>query len=373
MTRVVFENATLADAIKAADRVTPRKGQAFDKANGILLELDPSQGTVVVRATDTELYHMAWLDAVELEGEATTWRLPAQLFSGVTGSLPIGTGKNVELVDSVNGHSRALNLNSGRTKCKFMLLGHEHYPEWGAFDPDHLYPAQDLGGRIAQVEWAAAKSEIPLNGVYLDGEFAICTDRYRAARVPLSIPDLESPVVIPAGLIGQILKQTGEVQVGVDGSTFMIMPDEHTQVRTVIYESKFPNVKRIMQTDYPSFVKFKKSDLIEVINRTMNFQGNDRTPTIRVFIGLEEIGCMMSNAEIGFIGDVVEVPGQAVHDRYEIKFTPKNLLDAINSSPNEEVTMGYDTGKKVGIIYINGGSGYDAWVMPRMDTGEKNG
>ena len=373
MTRAVFENATLADAIKAAERVTPRKGQAFDKAAGILIELDPSQGTVVIRSTDTEIYHMAWIDTVELEGDPVTWRLPSALFAGVTTSLPIGTGKNVELVDSISGHSRALHLASGRTKCKFMLIPHEHFPEWGAFDPDGLYPAHDLGGRIAQVEWAAAKTEMPLNGVYLDGEFAICTDRYRAARVPLAIPDLVSPVTIPAGMIGQILKQTGEVQVGIDGSTFMIMPDEHTQVRTVIYEAKFPNVKRIMQTDYPSFVKFKKTELAEVINRTMNFQGNDRTPTIRVFIGEEEIGCMMSNTEIGFIGDVVEVPGQAIHERYEIKFTPKNLLDAINSSPNEEITLGYDTSKRAGIIYVSGGSGYDAWVMPRMDRGEKNG
>ena len=373
MTRAVFEVATIADAIKSAERVAPSKGAAFDKSAGILIELDPAQGTVVVRATDTEIYHMAWIDTVELEGVPVTWRVPADLFSGVMSSLPIGSGKQVELTDTINGHARALHLNSNRTKCKFMLMDHSYYPEWGAFDPDNLFPARDLGGRISQVEWAAAKTEIPINGVHLDGEWAVCTDRYRAARVPLLIPDLVNPVTIPSGILGQILKQTGEVQIGVDGETFMIMPDEHTQIRSVIYANKYPNVKRIMKTDYPFFVKTKKTELLDVINRALNFQGNNRTPTIRVFFGNEEIACMMSDAERGLIGDVVEVPGQCVHDRFEVKFTPRNLVDAVSSSPNEEVVIGYDTDRSTGIVHVSGGSGYDAWVMPRMDLGEKDG
>lgn len=372
MTRAVFETATIADAIKAAEKVAPRKGQAFDKAAGILLELDPAQGTVVVRATNTEVYHMAWIDTVELEGDAVTWRVPSTLFAGVLGSLPIGSGKQVEFTDQIKGHSRALHLAQGRTKAKFMLMDHSFYPEWSAFDPDVLFDAKDLGGRLAQVEWAAAKTEIPISGVLLDGEWAICTDRYRAARVPLAIPDLTESITIPAGVLSQVLKQTGDLQIGVDGETFMIMPDAHTQIRTVIFAGKYPNVKRIMNTSYPQTVKARKTEIIEVINRSLNFQGSNRTPTIRVFFGLEEIACMMSDAEIGLIGDVVEVPGQCNHDRFEIKFTPRNLMDAINGSPNDEVTIGYDPAKPTGILYVNGGSGYEAWVMPRMDLGEKN-
>lgn len=372
MTKAVFETATFADAIKQAEKIAPRKGQAFDKAAGILLELDPAQGTVVVRTTNTDLYHMAWIDPVSLEGDAATWRVPSQLFAGVLSSLPIGSGKQVEFTDKIDGHSRSLHMSSGRTKCKFMLIDHSYFPTWGAFDPDGLISAKDMGGRIAQVEWAAAATEIPLAGVYLDGEWAVCTDRYRAARVPLSIPDLAEPITIPAGLIGQILKQTGEVQIGIEGEALLIMPDEHTQIRTVIYGGKYPNVKRIMKTDYPQTVKFRKNELIDVINRAMNFVGSNRTPTIRVFFGSEEIACMMSDAEIGLIGDVLEVPGQCTHDRAEVKFTPRNLLDAINSSPNDEVSIGYDPAKMNGILYVNGGSGYDAWVMPRVDLGEKN-
>lgn len=372
MTRAVFETATFAAAIKDAEKVAPRKGQAFDKAAGILIELDPTQGTVVVRSTNTDLYHMAWIDTVELEGDPVTWRVPSQLFSGVMGSLPIGSGKQVEFIDKVEGHARSLAMTSGRTKCKFMLIDHEYFPQWGAFDPDGLFPARDLGGRIAQVEWAAAKTEVPLAGVHLDGEYAICTDRYRLARVPLSIPDLPEPITVPAGIIGGILKQTGEVQIGVEGDTLLIMPDEHTQIRSIIYGNKYPNAKRIMKTDYPKFVKTKKNDLLEVINRSLNFQGSNRTPTLRVFFGNEEIACMMSDAEIGLIGDVVETPGYCDHDRVEIKFTPQNLVSALNASPNDEVNIGYDPDKPTGILYINGGSGYDAWVMPRMDIGEKD-
>lgn len=373
MTKAVFETATIADAIRAADRVAPSKGAAFDKSSGIVIDLDPSQGTVVVRATNGEIYHMAWIDTVELEGVPVTWRFPSAIFSGIMASLPIGSGKNVTLEDKIDGPSRSVALSTGRTKCKFMLIDHDYYPSWTVFDPDTLYPAKDFGGRIAQVEWAAAKTEIPISGVYLDGEWAASTNRYQAARVPLLIPDLAAPVTIPGGILGSILKQTGEVRIGVDGNTLMIMPDEHTQIRTVIYDGKYPNIKRIMQTDYPNQVKVRKSDLLEVINRAANFAGASRTPKLRMFFGNEEVACMMQDQEIGFIGDVVEVPSQCVHDRTEVRFTPKNIVDAISSSPNEEVTIGYDLAKPGGIIHVNGGSGYDAWVMPLMDKGEISG
>jgi DNA polymerase III sliding clamp (beta) subunit (PCNA family) len=361
MTRAVFETATIADAIRSAEKVAPNKGQAFDKAAGILMEIDPANGTVVVRATNTEIFHMAWIDSVELDGAARTWLFPSKVFAGLMAALPIGSGKNVTFDDK---DGSAVYVESGRTKAKFQLMSHEYYPTWGAFDPDGLFPAKDMGGRISQVEWAAAKAEVPISGVHLDGEWAVCTDRYRCARVPLSIPDLTEPITIPAGLLGQVLKQTGEILIGVSGDTLLIMPDEHTQIRTVVYGQKFPAVKRIMKEQSPAYVTFKKQELLEVVNRTMTFGGAERTPRLRVFLGNEEIACMMSDVERGMIGDVVEVPGYCTHDRFEIRFTPKNLTDALNAAPNDEVTIGYDPQNPKSILHVAGGSGFDAWIMP---------
>lgn len=372
MTKVVFETATIADAIKKAARIAPGKGKAFDKAAGIVLEISPgTEAPVVVRATNLDIFSMEWVDAVEATGPSATWRLPSQLLAQVIGSLPIGSGLQTtfeEIIDA-KGHS-FVQVTNRRTKAKFNMMRAEDFPAWSVFDPDTLYPCEDLGGRIDQVEWAAAKSDnLPiLSGIYFDGSQCLATDRYRLAAAELKIPDLQHPVAVPAGLLGQILKQTGEVMVGIDGGQFLIMPDEHTQIRCVLYGQDYPKVERIMVRDKPNKLIVKKAPLLEVISRANAFTGSDRFPTLRVYFGKEEIAVMMNNEEIGLLGDVVEVPGHCLHERFEIKFTPKNLVDAITKSPNEEILLGYDISNPKATVYVDGGSGYEAWVMPRGDA-----
>lgn len=371
MTKVVFETATIADAIKKAARIAPAKGKAFDKAAGILLEINPgTEAPVVIRATNLDLFSMEWVDAVEATGPSVTWRLPSQLLQQVIGSLPIGSGSQVTFEEKEERGRTHVLVTHRRTRAKFNMMRTEDYPTWSVFDPDQLYPCEDMGGRIDQVEWAAAKSDnLPvLSGIYFDGNQCLATDRYKLAAAELKIPDLQHPVAVPAGLLGQILKQTGEVMVGIDGEQFLIMPDEHTQIRCVLYGQDYPNTSKIMGRDKPNLLMVKKAPLLEVISRANAFTGSDRFPCLRVYIGKEEIAVMMQNDEIGLLGDVVEVPGHAAHERFEIKFTPKNLVDAIAKAPNDEIAIGYDISKPKAIVYINGGSGYEAWVAPRGDA-----
>lgn len=364
MTTAVFETATLADTIKKAARVAPAKGQAFDKAAGLVLDVAPD--VTQVRATNLEIYYMEWVDSMKVEGDRAVWRVPAALFASVLGSLPIGTGKTVELRQDGN----LLHMSSGRTKARFNLLDPEYYPIWTVFDPDNLVKANDLGGRIAQVSWAASgnAADVPWNGVHLDGQMAVATDRYRLATVPLAIPDLVHPVTVPGALLATVLKQTGEVDITVEGTQLLLMPDEHSQVRAVCYAQEYPPVQKIMRRDQPRQLQVHKSALVEMISRAQNFAGSDRTPILRLFIGQEEVAVMMSNHEVGMLGDVVDVTGYADHKRCEFKFTPKNLLDALNAAPNDEVVLAYDDEKKARTMRIDGGSGYEAWIAPRADT-----
>ena len=368
MTKVVFETSTFADAIKKADKVAPKKGHAFDKAAGIVMEVDPNgPELVIVRATNLEVYSMEWVNILEWEGDAKIWRMPA-LFAQVVASLPIGSGKTVTLEDEGN----IVHMRSGRTKARFYSLDSSYFPEWEAFDPDAMFPATDLGGRLTQVEWASSKDEVPINGVYLDGQYAVATDRYRLAAVPLSIPGLEVPITVPGGLLGQTLRQTGEVQIGVENQMLQIMPDEHTQIKCVIYSEKFPNINGIMAREVPDKVTIHKTPLLEIMQRATNFATGDRIPSLKCFFGKQEIAVMMSNKEVGLLGDVVEVPGYCQHERVEIKFTPKNIMDAISQAPNEQIDLYYDQSKALNLVYIDGGSGYRAWVVPRADLGNSD-
>ena len=371
MTKVVFETATLADAVKKAERISPNKGQAFDKAAGFVMEIVGSGMPVVVRSTNLEVFSMEWIDTVSIEGDATSWRVPAGLFAQVIASLPIGSGKEVTLEEVTSGFSTQLHLQSGRTKAKFNLLDVSHYPSWEVFDPDDLFVVNDLGGRLGMVDWAADRSIPPINGVHLNGEYAIATDRYRLAITELNIGELENPLTLPSKILSQVLRQTGEISIGVKGTEVLIMPDEHTQLRSVTYMEPYPNVLKIVESaTFTDKVEVPKDALLEILNRAANFAGGDRIPVLKLFIGKGEIAVMMSNEEVGLLGDVLETPGFCDHSRIEMKFTPRNIIEAIANCPNQKMDFHYNSvPAKRSMVYIDGGSGYQTWVMGRSEDG----
>lgn len=362
MSRVTFENATISVAIGKAARVAPTRGAAFDKAAGIMMTLKPNSGTVEIRVTNLDIYYLEIVDAVLVEGEAE-WRFPSSIFSGVMSKLPIASGKQVTL----EGEKNEVSLKSGRTTAKLRTMRAQDYPIWDAFDSTQLDVVPDLGARIEQVEWAAdSNADPPRSGIHLDGEIVVATDGIRLAVVECEAPPIFKPITIPGGILKPVVRSLRDVAVGIDKGMFLLMPDPSTQIKTVIFGSEYPNVRRIMHRGQPFEAKFKKTEFLEIIDRAMVFGSNDRVPQLDVIIGKSEIAVMMSDTDQGFLGDVIEVSGSD-HARTKYKFTPKNLVEALSAAPSEQVTLCYDPEKKQGAIRINGGSGYEAWVMPRRD------
>lgn len=368
-TSLTFETAAFADAIKKAAALAPTTGTPFDKAGGIVLDIDPSGEagyTVLVRTTDLDVFRIEWIDPQIAEGKATRWRLPSALFAKVVSTLPIGTGKSVT-IQQCQGEN-FVRLISGRTRAQFNLIKAEYYPDWPIFDPAELSETQDLGGRLSQVEWAAAKSGEPLNGVHFRDGLCIATNRYRIACAPLQIPGDPEPFTVPTGILPTLLKQTGEVKVGLSGGQFLIMPDETTQIRAIMFGESYPNVSRILDPFRPEKVQVKKTALLEILNRAYSYSASDRAAGLVCYIGREEFAVHTTNREMGNLGDVLEIVGQAKHKRTRIVFTPANIIDSLNNAPNEQVEIGYDPEQPRQPVYIDGGSGYQAWVAPRLDN-----
>lgn len=364
---ITFETSTFADVIRKAVKIAPSRGAAFDKAAGIVLEFDPAAPIplAVVRVTNLDIFSIEWVNVHSWSGEPARWRLPSALLGEIMRSLPIGSGKTVTLESEMSGHGYVVHIESDRTKAKLYPIDISYYPEWDVFDPDEMFPAQDLGGRIAQVEWAASSSDPRLAGVYLDGEFAVATDSFRLACVPLSIPDLPRPVIVPSGLLGQTLRETGEIQIRVTGNMVFIMPDEHTQMKTVILDVKYPPVERILNYEFDSEIEVSRDAVLERLQRVNAFAMGERGVAVQVYLGKEELAFYMANEQIGTIGDVLEVPGYCDHDRFLMRFTPKNLIDGLSKCPNDKITLRYKVNQAQAFLGIDGGSGYRAWIAPR--------
>jgi DNA polymerase III sliding clamp (beta) subunit (PCNA family) len=367
MTKVTFETAAFADSIKKAELVAPNTGEAFDKAAGIVLELKPdsSDDPALVRSTNLDIFRTEWVDPITISGTPTIWRLPSKIFTQTVSSLPIGTGREVSLEEKQSGMQRYVLLKSGRTQARFQLMDEQYYPLWAPYDPAVLSSAVDLGGRIASVEWAAAKSEVPIAGIHFDGTHCIATDRFKIAHAPAEIPTISKRITIPAGVLSQLLRQTGEVRIGIQGNFFLCMPDEATQLHSIIFAEEYPNTASVRRPQHTHSVQVKKKLLLDLLNRVFNYTQGDRDAGIKFFIGKEEIVCTAVNNEVGAIKDAIEIVGQALHDRMEILFTPRNLIEAIEHAPNEDITLGYYDGHPYKPFYVDGGSGYESWIMPR--------
>jgi hypothetical protein len=86
---------------------------------------------------------------------------------------------------------------------------------------------------------------------------------------------------------------------------------------------------------------------------------------MQVYVGKSEIAAMMSDGNEGMIGDILPTPGYAQHDRVILTFTPRNLIDAIDKCPSDQLTFSYDPGNPLKIVKVDDGAGYEAWVMAR--------
>lgn len=375
MTKITFENAVIRDAINKAARIAPTKGTAMDKAAGILIKIDTTQGKAIVKATNTDVYYMEIVDCLSVEGDDVTWRVNSMIVDGVCSKLPVSSGQTSTFNDEQPGGSTIL-ISSGRMRAHCRILDPSYFPEWGAFDPSLLLPVPDFAARLESVQWAAAKSgEPPLGGIHLTGSQICATDRFKIALAPCDAAHLYKPVTIPAGILSPLMKNLGDVRIGIgDSEELYFMPDDATQIRTVIYANKYPNVPVLMEKNQPpNSVSFKKSSLLEVIERAMVFGQRERIPVLKMILGEEEVAVMMEDQELGLLGDVVETPGQAQHERFTIMLNPNNFTPALNSSPNEDMTMRYTFGNAKKPVRLDGGSGYECLVMPRSGDEKEEG
>ncbi len=373
MTKVVFETATIQDALKKANIVAPSRGEAFDKAAGIMLTVTRGQEEVLVQATNLEIFYSEWISTLSVtlpDGvEEVQWLVPSRTAAAIVASFPIGTGREVTMEQPAG--SRTLKIMSARSRGSLQLITPEHYPQWDVFDPDDLVEVEEFAARLSMVEWACSPDfESSFSGINLDGQYAQACDRYRVARVPMKVDagtawPFASDVTIPSRVLSQIIRQTGIVSLGCTPSELLVLPSDHVQIRAVLHAQEYMKLDRITTMTYDWKLEVRKSSLLEILNRVMLVAGTDRNPQLRMWIGKSEIAVMMEDGDENNLGDILGTPGFADHERVSLSFSPKNLLEAIDKCPSEKFTFYYTPAEPLRIIKIDDGAGYEAWVTPR--------
>lgn len=374
---ITFETATLADVLKKAEICAPKargSDHAWGTAAGLVMEYWPGAagGVVQVRSTNLEVFYTERVDYVDGPAEPVSWRIPAQVVTGIVSSLPIGTGRTVTLrqVD------RMLEMTSGRTTGRVGLMPWDNYPMWDPYTEEESAVVSQMGRALAQVEWACARDGEPLTGVYLDGQHMVATDRYRAARVPCEVPILQGrAVTVPVKLLTPILRHAGDVRVGISGNFLTISPDAHTQIKCIAFDKNIPDPKAFAALQYDSSILVSRDQLVEMVNRMMNVaKGSTDEPRVTMLLGGGQLTLRVPGAHPGeFVQDSIELPGQCEHGPLMLRFLPKNINDAVGRAPDEKVQLHYNApgGAANTIVHVNGGGDYRTWFVQVRASGSR--
>lgn len=353
------ETTTLADALTKAARVAPKAGPAFSSAAGLLLEINTNvDEPLVVKATDNEVTYRQRINALDVNGEPITWRVPVLLAEIVTGM----TGAEVTLnVDEKTGR---LEVKSGRKKARLPLVTGGTFPVINKFDPKLVAQVDDLAHRIGQVQWCTMKDlGTPcLAGINITGTELRTTDREKAVTVPCVMP-VTQHITVPLTVVATMIGQLSELKVGADEHHLLLMPDDDTQITSTIYSGDFPTVERIQRADHSVIVTLSKAEVVAAIQAMQSIAKEDKLPVLRLTFGDGVVGLYVSGGEIGELEDEVSCEGNG--EGFVLYVTPRNFLGAVTNAGVDRVTFSCGPLNKQ-TFTVSDDHGYRCDGMPRQ-------
>lgn len=370
MTKVTFDAASLADAVGKAGRVAPTKGPAFDRAAGLLFEVDFDTRVATIKATDLDIAYMQRVEYLTAEGNSCTWRVPAQLVAGSVNALPLGSGAQVELFDQEGW----LYVRAGKFLGKFAMMDPQTFPILETFDTEGMLPANEFAQKAEQVAWAAETSkQSPLGGVHIDGKNLVGCDKYCLAITPCEIP-IEDPVTVPLWNLASLLKSASDVRMRAADTKLLLALDAETRATSSLVEGAFPNYHGLRRDSFAGKIKVNKTELTDALNRLMTLVRAERQPRLNIsFVGdalIKEVVLDMDIPQVGRMRD--SVAGDMDFDeKFEYTFNPTKLTQAIEACKGDSVTLGFgsqDANSHKKPLCVQDASGYECYVMPLMDT-----
>lgn len=368
-TKIVFDNATIADAVNKASRIAPTKGPAFDRASGILIEIDQPSKNATIKSTDLEVTFMQDIPFLEGQGDNVIWRIPSTVLADIVGQLKMGQDNVVEFIDRGDG---AIRIKSNRLIAKLAVLDASEFPRnFTKFPAEGMIPAGQLGQRVEQVAWAVDHKSQILGGVHIDGKRLIGCNYYTIATIPCEVA-LTEPVTVPLSSVAILLKQGSDVRCRAVEKQFQIMLDEETRTTTTVIAQKFPDINPILREDFIGTISTHRQSFVEALNGIMVLIRQERLPRLRMEIngaGLMKLLTFdMEVPDLGRMQNSIDVSTDYL-DIYEAAFAPKMVLDAVSNSRAEQIWLDFghpDPAKSsLSTIRIRDEHGYQCYVSTK--------
>ncbi|MFH1840905.1 MAG: DNA polymerase III subunit beta [Candidatus Shapirobacteria bacterium] len=364
MKLVVFQE-NLIKALTHASRSVASRPQ-LPVLSHLLLKTD--QGRLQISATNLEIGLNLWLGAkIEKEGALT---LPARLFTEFVASLPTAS------LDLTASESR-LSVVCGSHRADFAGLAASEFPAVPvAKKKPHLNLTLDqLNFLAVQVVFASATddSRPVLTGLLLrpvKGHLqAVATDGYR-----LSIKDLgPAAISLPAkGLllpsrsvleVTKIFTGQGDQKIGLFlDSNQLIFAGDEAEVVSRLLEGDFPDFEKIIPSSAATTITFDRQEMLRSVRLSSIFARDaaniikckvSRHGGIKISANAQQVGKSESTMAVKMTGE-----------ENQIAFNSHYLLDFLNSTDKEEISLEMTTPLAPGVFRPVGDASYFHLIMP---------
>lgn len=374
-TTMVFETSLLYDAVQKAARISPTKGDGFDKAGGIFFDVDPTARTCVIRATDLDVTYEQEVPVLEGSGGKNAWRIPARQLVDLLANLPQAEGAAVHVIDTGQGDS-TIRISAGKTFASLYMMSTDVFPR-NAFQWELgvLSNAADLSNKVERVSWACdhKSKDSPLAGVHIDGKFLVGARKDAMVWVPCEVT-LDRAVTVPLNTLAALLKGASECKIRATERRCQLQLDSRTKTTSSLIEGNYPDVMRVQRTDFMGTATVRKTSFLETLERMQAMSKTEKLPRLTISIEPNAlIQSMVFDLQVpnqSRIRDEIDIETTYSGPDFVIQFTPRVLVDAVTHVRGDNFTFSWgsaDPEKPHDLmsVEIADEGGYKCYAMPR--------
>ncbi len=303
----------LLQELQMAQRVTERKTTIPILSNFLLTA---EAGRLIVSATD--LNHSIQSSCAAAVGVAGSITVPGRKLFEYVRLLPDG---NITLKSLPNGW---VQIRSGRSNTKMVGMDAANYPKIAEFPASGAIslPALVLKALLPRIAFAISgiESRYTLQAALMilkpDSLSLVATDGHRLAVIekkgePLAGVVAEQKHLLPQIAVSQLISllstvKEGTIDFAANETNLFFRIQERVYIARKIAGS-FPNYEAVMPRDNSLIAIANVNDLASSIQRVSQF-ADERSGSIRLALGENEIKVSSANSEAGESEDVIPAP-----------------------------------------------------------------
>jgi DNA polymerase-3 subunit beta len=266
--------------------------------------------------------------------------IPSKLIADIVRALGPGAVDVVVEGDEVQ-------ITAGRSEFSMRTIPADDFPRLGTPEGDEVtLNAADLSDALKQVVKAASgdDSRPILTGVLLaaegEGLRLVSTDSYRLAVRDLpgtSVLAGDQSVLVPSRALAELNRVFGEnesvaLRLGERDASFVV---GGTQVVTRLIEGEFPNYRGLIPDTYPNELTVNRSELLDAVRR-VRLMAQEATP-IRLNMRADTLELVAVTQDVGQAQETLDASYNG--DELTVAFNPDYLIDGIEVTPGEEITL----------------------------------